>query len=66
MMTKTSFSNEEMTAFGPAEKIGLVACVNPEGLPHMSLITSIMAPKADQLTLGQFCQGLSKQCCDLP
>ena len=58
---KTSFTEQEMKAFEPAEKIGLVACVNPEGLPHISLITSIMAPKPDQLTLGQFCKGLSKQ-----
>ena len=58
---KTFFNEQEMKAFEPAEKIGLVACVNPEGLPHISLITSIMAPKPDKLTLGQFCKGLSKQ-----
>lgn len=58
---KTFFSEHEIKAFQPAEKIGLVACVNPEGLPHVSLITSIMAPRPDQLTLGQFCKGLSKQ-----
>lgn len=58
---KTSFTEQEMKSFEPAEKIGLVACVNPEGLPHISLITSIMAPKPDQLTLGQFCKGLSKE-----
>jgi hypothetical protein len=61
MKTKTSFSAQEMKAFEPAEKIGLVACVNPAGLPHISLITSIMAPRPDQITLGQFCKGLSKQ-----
>ena len=61
MKTKTFFSKQEMRAFEPAEKIGLVACVNPDGLPHISLITSIMAPRPDQLTLGQFCKGLSKQ-----
>ena len=60
-MTKTSFNKQDMIAFEPAEKIGLVACVNPDGLPHISLITSIMAAKADQLTLGQFCKGLSKE-----
>jgi hypothetical protein len=49
-----------MKVFEPAEKIGLVACINDEGLPHISLITSIMAPRSDQLTLGQFCEGLSK------
>jgi len=58
---KTLFTEQEMLSFEPAEKIGLVACVNPEGLPHISLITSIMAPQPDQLTLGQFCKGLSKQ-----
>ena len=61
MKTKRSFSAKEMIAFEPAEKIGLVACVNPAGLPHISLITSIMAPKPDRFTLGQFCKGLSKQ-----
>ena len=60
-LMKTFFTEQEMRAFEPAEKIGLVACVNPEGLPHISLITSIMAPKPHQLTLGQFCKGLSKQ-----
>ncbi len=58
---KTSFTEQEMKSFEPAEKIGLVACVNPEGLPHISLITSIMALKPNQITLGQFCKGLSKQ-----
>ncbi|MEE4264389.1 MAG: hypothetical protein V2I56_17020 [Desulfobacteraceae bacterium] len=61
MKTKTSFNEQEMKAFEPAEKIGIVASINPEGLPHISLITSIMAPKPNQVTLGQFCQGLSKQ-----
>ena len=61
MKTKTSFNELEMKAFEPAEKVGLVACLNPEGLPHVSLITSIMAPRPNQLTLGQFCEGLSKQ-----
>jgi hypothetical protein len=61
MKTKIRFSPEEMKAFEPAEKIGLVASINPQGQPHITLITSIMAPRPDQLTLGQFCQGLSKQ-----
>jgi hypothetical protein len=61
MKTKTSFNEQEMKTFEPAEKIGIVASINPQGLPHVSLITSIMAPKPDQITLGQFCLGLSKQ-----
>ncbi len=61
MKQRTKFTEQEMKAFEPAEKIGIVASINPEGRPHISLITSIMAPKPDQITLGQFCQGLSKQ-----
>lgn len=59
-MTRTSFSREEIDAFAPSEKIGLISCISPEGLVHMSLITSIMASSSTQLTLGQFCTGLSK------
>ncbi len=59
--TRTTFTPEDQKAFEPAEKIGIVACVNPDGQPHVSLITSIMAPQPNQLTLGEFCRGLSKQ-----
>lgn len=59
--TRTAFTPEDQKAFEPAEKIGIVACVNPDGKPHVSLITSIMAPQPNQLTLGEFCRGLSKQ-----
>ena len=61
MKQRTYFTEQEMKAFEPAEKIGIVASINPQGRPHVSLITSIMAPKPNQITLGQFCQGLSKQ-----
>lgn len=60
MAIKHHFSKDEMKAFEPAEKIGLVACINPDGYIHLTLITSIMACRPDQLTLGQFCMGLSK------
>jgi hypothetical protein len=60
MTVKHAFTEDEMKAFEPAEKIGLVACVNPEGRIHLTLITSIMASGPNQLTLGQFCMGLSK------
>jgi len=60
MYLKNEFSREEMDAFAPSEKIGLIACLNPDGLVHMALITSIMAPRPGQVTLGQFCTGLSK------
>ncbi len=61
MNSKTSLSAADIKAFEPAEKVGIIACVNPDGLPHVSMITSIRAISATQLTLGEFCRGLSKE-----
>jgi hypothetical protein len=52
---------EASRAFEESAKIGLVATVNPEGLPHVSLITSIQAKGPDRLMFGQFSEGLSKR-----
>jgi len=57
---RTAFSAEDIEAFLPAEKIGILASVNPEGLPHITLITSIRANHETQLTFGEFCRGQSK------
>ncbi len=54
------FDEQAIAAFFPAEKIGLVASINPAGLPHLSLITSIRANGPSQVTLGEFCRGESK------
>lgn len=62
MSIKTKFSEEDRKAFAPSEKVGLVATVTPEGLPHMSLLTSIMASGPSTLTVGEFCKGESKAC----
>jgi hypothetical protein len=56
----TQLSQEDMSAFEESAKIGLLATVNPQGLPHVSLITSIQAKSPDQLMFGQFSEGLSK------
>jgi hypothetical protein len=61
MNSKNTFSQEDIKAFEPAEKIGLIALANPEGLPHITLITSIQATGPSRLTLGEFCKGSSKQ-----
>ncbi|MFO7559867.1 MAG: hypothetical protein R6X10_13620 [Desulfobacterales bacterium] len=58
---KTAFDADEIAAFKPEEKIGLVASVNPEGRAHISLITSIQAAGPNLLTLGEFCKGKSKE-----
>ena len=60
MEKRDAFTTDEIKAFEPAEKIGLIASINPEGLVHLTLITSIMASGPKQLTIGQFCVGLSK------
>ena len=54
------FDEKAIKAFEPAEKIGLVASVNPDGLPHITLITSIGAAGPKQVILGEFCKGSSK------
>ncbi|MFA6009183.1 MAG: pyridoxamine 5'-phosphate oxidase family protein [Desulfobacteraceae bacterium] len=60
MDVKNHFEPADIEAFMPAEKIALVASVNPEGLPHITLITSMRASGPEQLTLGEFCKGRSK------
>jgi hypothetical protein len=58
---KRELSAAEMKAFEPEAKIGLLATVSPEGLPHLTLISSIQAKSPTQLMWGQFCEGLSKE-----
>lgn len=49
-----------MSAFEEDAKIGLLATIDPRGLPHVSLITSLQLKSSDQLMFGQFSEGLSK------
>ncbi len=58
---RTALTNAEIEAFSPAEKIGLITTINPEGLPHITLITSLTANGPHQLTLGEFSRGKSKE-----
>ncbi|MCK7505328.1 MAG: hypothetical protein MZV70_15430 [Desulfobacterales bacterium] len=45
-----------------SEKVGIIATVTPEGLPHMSLLTSVMAAKpATSLPLANSVKGQSKE-----
>ena len=56
----TTFSSEEIEAFSPTMKIGLLATVNAEGLPHLTLVASLQANSPTQMIFGQFTEGLSK------
>ncbi len=60
MKIKNNFNETEIKSFAKAEKVGIAATVNPDGLPHITLITSIQAIGPDKMTLGEFCKGESK------
>jgi hypothetical protein len=57
----TAFSPEEIDAFSPTMKIGLVATINPDGLPHLTLLASLQANSPTQMIWGQFTEGQSKK-----
>ena len=58
--THTSFSAKDIDALAAPLKVGLLATVNPEGLPHLTLIASLQANTPTQMIFGQFVEGLSK------
>lgn len=53
------FTPAEIRTFAPAMKIGLVASVNDQGRPHITLLSSLMACSERRLCWGQFTEGLS-------
>jgi hypothetical protein len=57
----TAFSPEDIQSTQPAMKIGLLVTVTPEGLPHVTLISSLMACAPQQMAFGQFTEGFSKK-----
>ena len=56
-----TFLPEDLPFFEPDGKVGLLATVSDEGLPHMTLITAMRAPDTSRLVFGQFCEGLGKE-----
>jgi hypothetical protein len=59
-MRRTTFTGADIEGLAPAMKIGLVATVSENGLPHMTLLSSLRASSPTGLTFGQFTEGLSK------
>lgn len=55
-----SLDERDLKAIEPDTKVGLLASLNAEGLPHITLITTLMAKSPVRLVWGQFCEGLSK------
>ncbi len=60
-MMEKRFDPADMRAFEPTEKVALLATVTPEGLPHVSLITTLMAKSPTEMIWGQFTEGRSKK-----
>jgi len=57
----THFSEQDITDLSAAMKVGILGTVNLQGLPHLTLITTLMASSAQQVVWGQFMEGVSKQ-----
>jgi hypothetical protein len=57
----TTFSEQDVQATRPELKIGLLATVSPEGLPHVTLLSTLMASGPTTLSFGQFMEGRSKK-----
>jgi len=55
------FKTEDMKEFEPDAKIGLIATINSQGLPHLTLITALQAKTSEKLIWGQFTEGMSKK-----
>jgi hypothetical protein len=57
----TQFSDQDMTDLSASMKIGILGTVNPQGLPHLTLITTLMASSPERVVWGQFMEGVSKK-----
>ena len=57
---QNEFSPEDIKTLEPAMKIGILATVNPQGQPHLTMISTLMASSPTQVVWGQFMEGLSK------
>ncbi|HOE01562.1 MAG TPA: hypothetical protein PKK24_00225 [Anaerolineaceae bacterium] len=56
-----SFSEQEIKDLSAAMKVGILGTVNPQGLPHLTLITTLMASSPQVVVWGQFMEGSSKK-----
>ena len=54
------FSEQDIESFKPEMKIGLLATVNAEGLPHITMISTLQASSTSEMFWGQFAEGMSK------
>jgi hypothetical protein len=55
------FSSQDIQNLDIEMKVGLMATVTPEGLPHITLISTLQPCSESQLSWGQFTEGNSKK-----
>ncbi len=61
MKLRPELTDDDIAAFQPDSKVGLLATRDPDGLPHITLITTLTAKDPTHLMWGQFCEGESKR-----
>ena len=61
MKSFREFDINDMKEFEPVAKVGLIATINPEGFPHLTLITALQAKTPSQIIWAQFSEGMSKK-----
>ena len=54
------FSRADVEQTAPLEKIGVLATIDPSGLPHLTFINSLRITGPNTVTMGQFIRGNSK------
>lgn len=57
---KHEFTAQDIASLEPAMKIGILGTVTPDGLPHLTMISTLKANSPTQLSFGQFMEGHSK------
>jgi hypothetical protein len=57
----TQFSAEDIQSLSASMKIGILGTVTPEGLPHLTMISTLKASSPVQMAFGQFMEGRSKE-----
>jgi uncharacterized pyridoxamine 5'-phosphate oxidase family protein len=57
----TSFSAEDNKSFEPEMKVGLLATINAQGQPHITILSTLQARKPQEMFFGQFAEGMSKE-----
>lgn len=58
---RKDFTPDEVDAFQPMMKIGLLATISPEGYPHLTMLSTLKATGKETMAWGQFTEGMSFQ-----